>query len=71
MSEESVKEEGEKGDNKREAVCSNTEIRLKEQKDVPPENIAEISKKESVKIAEKEVDIKEGFKKEEAKIEFS
>lgn len=70
-SEESVKKEIEKGNNRKEAVCSNNELSLKEQKGVPPENVAELSKKGSVKTPEKEVEVKEGFKKEEGKNEFS
>ena len=66
-SEESVKKEADKGGNKREAVCSNNELPLKEQKDNLPENAAKINEKELLKIAEKEVKINEGFEKKEAK----
>ena len=66
-SEKSVKEEGQKAENTKELVCSNNEVHVKEQKDVSPENVEEISKKESVKVAEKELEIKAGFKEEEAK----
>jgi hypothetical protein len=70
-SEKSVKEGGENADNGKEVVFSNNEVHVKEQNGVSPENIAEISKKEPVKVAEKEIEIKEGFKKEEAKTEYS
>jgi len=72
-SEKSVKEGGEKADNRKEVVFSNNEVHVKEQQGVSPENKAEIeiSKKESVKVAEKEIEIKEGFKQEEAKTEYS
>jgi hypothetical protein len=66
-SEESVKKEADKGNNKREVVCSNKELPLKEQKDNLPENAAKINEKELLKIAEKEVKINEGFEKKEAK----
>jgi len=70
-SEKSAKEGGENADNRKEEVFSDNEVHLQEQKGVSPENLAEISKKESVKVAEKEIEIKEGFKKEEAKTEYS
>ena len=70
-SEKLVKEGGENADNRKEVVFSNNEVHVQEQKGVSPENIAEISKKESVKVEEKEIEIKEGFKKEEAKTEYS
>lgn len=70
-SEKSVKEGGENADNRKEVVCSNSEVRVQEQKSGLPENIAETSNKESVKVAEKEIEIKGGFKKEEAKTEYS
>jgi hypothetical protein len=69
-SEKSVKEGGEDADNRKEVV-SNIEVHVKEQNGVSSENMAEISKKESEKVAEKEIEIKEGFKKEEAKTEYS
>jgi len=70
-SEKSVKEGGEKADNGKEVVFSNNEVHVKEQNGVSPENIAEISKKEPLKVIEKEIEIKEGFKKEETKTEYS
>jgi hypothetical protein len=70
-SEKSVKEERDNADNRKEVVCSNIEVRVEEQKCVSPEKVAEIGKKESVKAAEKGIGIKEGFKKEEAKTEYS
>lgn len=69
--EKSVKEGGENADNRKEVVFSNNEVHVKEQKSASPENIAEISKKESVKVAEKDIEVKEGFRKEEAKTEYS
>ena len=70
-SEKSVKEGGEKADDRKEVVFSNNEVHVTEQKAVSPKSIPEISKKESVKVAEKEIEIKEGFKKEETKTEDS
>jgi hypothetical protein len=70
-SEKSVKEGGEKADDSKDVVFSNSEVNVKEQKGVSPENIAEISKKESVKVAEKDIEVKEGFRKEETKTEYS
>jgi hypothetical protein len=70
-SEKLTKEGGENADNRKEVVLSNNEVHVKEKTSVSPENIAEIIKKESVKVAEKEIEIKEGFKKEEAKTEYS
>jgi hypothetical protein len=53
-------------------TCKDNEQVIKEiQKCVSPENVAEISRKESVKAAEKGMEIKEGFKNEEAKTEYS
>jgi hypothetical protein len=53
-------------------TCQDNEQVIKEtQKCVSPENVAEISKKGSVQAEEKAMEIKEGFKNEEAKTEYS